>query len=216
MSPVLSASLWAGAFLGTHFVLSHPPVRTPLVARLGLGGFAAAYSLVSLVTWGPLAWIWWTARPAGALLWLRRDPLSVHGAEVVATLGAMLLVGGLAQPAPSSITSTARGPLAPRGATHVTRHPMMMGLALMLLPHLWLNGWALDLVFFGAHLALAVLGAAHQDHRHRARPEYADFCAHTSFFPDPRGLPRVGGRVAAAMAAGVAMAAALRWAHRWF
>jgi uncharacterized membrane protein len=71
------------AFVGLHFLLSHP-LRTPLVRRLGEKGFQGVYSVQSLLTFGLMIyfyrvigrepqvwnfgeWVW----PVGALLmWL--------------------------------------------------------------------------------------------------------------------------------------------------
>ena len=41
------------AFVGSHFLLSHP-LRAPLVARLGTGPFMGLYSLVALASF---AWL---------------------------------------------------------------------------------------------------------------------------------------------------------------
>ena len=37
-------------FVGSHFGMSHAPVRSSLVARVGEGGFLGLYSLVSAAT----------------------------------------------------------------------------------------------------------------------------------------------------------------------
>jgi uncharacterized membrane protein len=43
------------AFVGTHFLMSHP-LRSPLIAKLGEKGFAGLYSLVALLTFGWMIW----------------------------------------------------------------------------------------------------------------------------------------------------------------
>ena len=48
MLMVMSAAI---AFVGTHFLLSHP-LRAPLVARVGEKGFLGLYSLVAFATLG--------------------------------------------------------------------------------------------------------------------------------------------------------------------
>ena len=48
MDPAVTvAALWA-LFLGSHLVLSHPPVREPLRARFGANAFSLAYSVFAL------------------------------------------------------------------------------------------------------------------------------------------------------------------------
>lgn len=209
-----SAAL-GGTFLVTHFVMSHPPVRARLVQRLGDRGFQGVYSLVALASYVPWVAVWVTHRHAGPALWVLRSPAAVHGAELVAACGVALAVAGVVNPAPSSVTGP-RGQLGVRGLSHVTRHPLNLGVAMLMAAHVAVNGWVGDLVFFGGHLALALLGPWHQDLRHRAaRPEYAAFADATSFWPNPLGLARVGGRGAAALALGLVLAVALRYGHRW-
>ena len=53
------------AFVGSHFLLSHP-LRAPLVAQAGAGGFAGLYSLVAAATLGWAVWEW---RRAPVDLW---------------------------------------------------------------------------------------------------------------------------------------------------
>ena len=50
---MLDLLLASVAFVGTHFLLSHP-LRQPLVRLVGEGPFAGLYSLVAIVT---LAWM---------------------------------------------------------------------------------------------------------------------------------------------------------------
>ena len=63
----------AVAFVGTHFLLSHP-LRGPLVSRTGERGFLLLYSVVAAVT---LGWIYfaYTRAPAVPLLWPVGDGL---------------------------------------------------------------------------------------------------------------------------------------------
>ncbi|HZB69790.1 MAG TPA: NnrU family protein, partial [Sphingomicrobium sp.] len=50
-------ALASAAFVGTHFLLSHP-LREPLVRRVGAGPFQGLYSLVALVTFGWMIWVY--------------------------------------------------------------------------------------------------------------------------------------------------------------
>ena len=57
----------AAAFVGTHFLLSHP-LRSPLVKAVGANGFMGVYALVAFATLGWLAHAY-RAAPATAPLW---------------------------------------------------------------------------------------------------------------------------------------------------
>ncbi|MBQ94760.1 MAG: MFS transporter, partial [Actinobacteria bacterium] len=68
MDPLLSLIAGSVAFVGTHFVLSHP-LRVPLVSVIGENGFRGLYSLVALATfvWAVLAFR--AVGPGGTPLW---------------------------------------------------------------------------------------------------------------------------------------------------
>lgn len=218
MDPVPVIAALSLAFVGSHLVFSHPPVRTALVSGLGRGPFLELYSLMSLALWLPLVGVWWTHRHAGTLYWAARGNWVVHLAELVAMTGLALMVAGVAHPAPTGPAWRTTGrALAVRGAEAITRHPLFMGIGLLSLAHVLVNGWVGDLWFCGAHLALAVLGALHQDQRHRAaRPEYEDYMRATTLWPNPLGLRALDARTWASLGAGVALAVLIRFAHRWF
>lgn len=218
MDPIARLAVLSLAFVGSHFLLSHRPVREVLVARLGAGPFRGLYALLSVALFVPQVWTWWTYRHAGTALWVFRSPAVVHAMEVVALVGVAMAVAGFAVPAPSSMESRVKGDhLDVRGLSHVTRHPLMWGIALLCLAHLPTNGWPSDLWFWGSNLVLALVGAALQDRRlAHTRPGYADFLARTTFWPNPAGLPRIGRRSLLAGGVGAALAAGVRFAHGWF
>ena len=51
MTPQAGLFLSAIAFVGLHFLLSHP-LRGPLVGRLGEKGFQGLYSVLAILTFG--------------------------------------------------------------------------------------------------------------------------------------------------------------------
>ena len=51
MTPRAGLFLSALAFVGTHFLLSHP-LRAPLVRAMGEGAFRGLYSLIAAITLG--------------------------------------------------------------------------------------------------------------------------------------------------------------------
>src|SRR5260370_34409575 len=82
----------AVAFVGSHFVLSHP-LRRGLVSALGETGFLGVYSVVAFVTLGWLIAAYLKA-PLTAPLWPVRDGLWAV-ANVLMLIASMLLMGSL-------------------------------------------------------------------------------------------------------------------------
>ena len=85
MTPQMGLFFSAIAFVGLHFLLSHP-LRDPLVRRLGAGPFQGIYSLIAIVALGamihyysvigdePQLWV------AGDAAWLAASILMWFGA----------------------------------------------------------------------------------------------------------------------------------------
>ncbi|HEX8256139.1 MAG TPA: NnrU family protein [Allosphingosinicella sp.] len=161
MSALASLALATIAFVGTHFLLSHP-LRAPLAARLGERGFAGLYLLVAFVTlgWMILAWrsvensdplwiapLWWWRIASGLML-----------------LALILLVGSLvrnpALPHPGAWPATIPPP---RGVLAITRHPMNWSFMIWALVHLSLWGSPRNLIVAGGILILALFGSIGQD-----------------------------------------------------
>ncbi|NCP11984.1 MAG: MFS transporter [Sphingomonadales bacterium] len=173
------------AFVGSHFVLSHP-LRAPLARRLGEGGFRGLYSLVALATFGWMLWAW-RAAP---------DRVDYNGGDtawIVATalmwVASVLLVGSFsgnpALPAPGASRAALRDP---RGVFAITRHPMMWSFAIWGLVHVLIAPSARNHVLMLAIIVLALGGAFGQDgkkerlmgdvwHGWRAKTAYVPFAA---------------------------------------
>ena len=169
-------------FVLSHLVLSHGAVREGLVAKLGQWPFRGLYSLVSFLTLGPAAVLWWQNRHLGPVLW-ELNPWVERGIALVLMLFAIELITlSLANPSPASMLP---GNNEPRGILRVTRHPMNMGLALFGLTHLLSNGTVGDVAFFGSFFILGVSGPFHMDARlKKQRGEgFAEFCRTTSVIP---------------------------------
>lgn len=216
MHPTIAITTHWVLFIGTHLLMSHPPVRARLVARLGAGPFAAVYSLVAIALFAPMTWIWWSHRHEGPLLWMLRGGAVTHLTEGLVLVGLAVTVGGIVSPAPSSMGKQVQGPIEVRGMAAVSRHPVFMGLSLVAVGHLLVNGWAADVAFWAGFPVVTVLGGLHQDQRKSAEnPHYADFIARTGFVPftAPSQLPRIGGRALAGAAVGAALAVGLRLFH---
>lgn len=197
------------AFVGGHFLLSHP-LRAPLVVRLGTGGFLGVYSLVALATFG-WAVVAWRAAPV-ELAWIAPAWAWPLGA-VVMLLAAILLVGSVATPNPALPGMPANsGAAAPRGVQRITRHPMMWAFALWAIVHGGLAGSTRTLALSVAILILALVGARLQDGKKRDQlgSAWEAHEAATSFVPFGRGFAMPGW---IALLGGIVLFAVATWIH---
>lgn len=171
-------------FVGSHFILSAVPLRRRLVAALGQYGFLALYSLVALAAF---AWMVWSYRLA-PYLWVWGSPDWARMIVfAVMPLSAMLVTTGFLTANPSAVLGDyvlQRDDPAP-GIFKVTRHPVMLGMALWAAAHLLANGNAAGILLFGSLLILAVGGIAHIERKRRASndPAWQRLTAVTSIMP---------------------------------
>jgi len=182
MDPIAHLALATLVFLATHFVAS-TPARRPLVEALGEKAYLGAYSLVSFVTIGWMAWAYLRApfqplwQVPGVKLW----PL------VVMPFALVLVASGVMTRNPSAVGQAAalRADEPARGILRVTRHPVMWGIALWAAVHLLARGDVASLLFFGGFLILALAGTALIDARKADTlgEEWARFVAVTSNVP---------------------------------
>lgn len=183
MSTAVALSLlWLG-FIGTHIALADDKVEPGLRARLTDQGFLGVYSLVAFAFFVPLVWIYWTNRHAGEWLWVvSLGPVARGLLYATMTFALGLLVAGSVRPTPASV---APGEASVEGATRITRHPVVMGIGLLMGLHVIPNGNTADLAFFGGFVALGLVGAWHQDKRKLAYgdPAFLEFHAATAFLP---------------------------------
>lgn len=212
------AGLWI-AFAATHMGLSSLRWRPRLVAALGRLGFLGLYSLVALAIFVPMVSIYFANQHAGPHLWYLGYWTPVRwGVYLGMALALSLVVGGLIQPSPASMTG---GRAEARGMLRITRHPLIMGFGVFGLLHLLAaNVNASELAFFAGFPIFAVIGCRHQDQRKlviQGEP-YRRFCAETSLLPFGRGgLPQALRESYGIVAVAVGLAVALRAVHpSWF
>lgn len=148
------------AFVGTHFIMSHP-LRAPMVSLLGALGFQLAYTAVSA---GTLAWVYFAFKAA--------PPADLPGSgdlgwaiATVLTVPAMVLFAGSIMGNPALPTPQAEEQIRaePRGSLKVTRHPMMWSFGLWALSHIVLFWSVRTLVVAVSMGVLALVGAHFQD-----------------------------------------------------
>ena len=207
----------AVAFVGSHFLLSHP-LRRPIVGAIGEKGFQGVYSLVAFATLGWMIAAYRSA-PMTGVLWPVGDVLWAVVTAVM-LIASILLMGSLIRnPAlptggrPGSLPEVALGVFA------VTRHPMMWAFALWGLCHIAVFPVAKNIVVAAAIIILALVGAALQDRKkEQLQPElWPAWESKTSFLPFAAiaaGRARLGGFGLHALLGGLVVWLVATWAHR--
>lgn len=200
------------AFVGTHFLMSHP-LRAGMVGALGERGFALFYTLVSLLTFGGMIWVYpdatveapaplWNAGRAGWII-----------ATLLMWLGSVLFMGSLrrnpALPRPGRRIEKIDEP---NGVFAITRHPMMWGFALWAIVHAIVNPTEASLVLNFAIAFLALVGAVMQDRKKAMLlgDLWREWLSKTSFMPYGRGLKSADGF---ALATGTLVWLGATWVH---
>lgn len=210
LAPLIAAAL---AFVGTHFVLSHP-LRGPLVRLTGEKGFPALYSVVAFATFAWLV-VAFRAAPPVEPLWNGQSEGAWIAASLLTLLAAVLFIGSLqgnpAMPDPRAAAHAAKGP---HGVFFVTRHPMMWSFALWSAAHILISPTPRVMVLAGAMAFLALVGSHLQDRKKEALmgAAWAGWEAQTSYWPRLGALGRAGARN---WLIGAAIWLAATWAHVW-
>jgi uncharacterized membrane protein len=190
VSPIGWLALASAAFVGSHFLLSHP-LRAAVVARLGEKGFALLYAVIAFAT---LFAMWWTygaaAEVAPAPYW-DAGQAGWIAATLLMWLGSILFVGSLRRnPAFPRPDRPVQAIEPARGVFAITRHPMNWGFALWALVHIIANPTLASLIVSAAILLLAIGGSVGQDiKKERALGDvWREWQARTAFVPFGRGV----------------------------
>ena len=207
MTPQMGLTGSALLFVGLHFLLSHP-LRGPLVRTVGEGPFRGIYSLIAIVTFGLMIYYY---RVIGdePPLWPITDAYWIAG-TLLMWLGSILFVGSfVGNPALPGARRPSGGP---SGVLAITRHPMMWGFAIWAAVHLMVVATPKALVFDGAIILLALVGAAMQDRKKKRLmgQNWRDWSARTAFVPFTRGLASPG---LFAFVGGTVLLLAASWLH---
>lgn len=218
MTDIGNLAVACAAFVGSHFLLSHP-LRAPLARAMGEGGFRTLYSLVALATFG---WILWAlaAVPPGMPAWLAGDAGWI-AASAAMWFASILLVGSFignpALPTPGAAVMAMRNPV---GVFAITRHPMMWSFAIWAVVHMLIWPTAEGHILSTAILILALGGALGQDMKKAALmgDAWRGWTRRTAFVPFSG---QVGGRIPLGAAwpgslvliAGTLLWLALTWLH---
>ncbi|MEQ8343992.1 MAG: NnrU family protein [Sneathiellaceae bacterium] len=170
-------------WIGIH-VLVAGAARPAIAGRIGEAGFAALFSVLSVIGLAGLILAW--ARAPYVEVW---PPVTVLGFAplILMPFALLFFVPSVTQKNPTSAGPPASGPAAlpVRGITRVTRHPMLWAFALWALGHLLANGDLASLLFFGGILVVALNGMPSIDRKRRRSlgADYDAFVAQTSILP---------------------------------
>ena len=171
-------------FVGSHFLLSWPPLRSRLVGAIGERAFLGGYALLAAVF---LVWATFAFRAAPRLPLWDWGPGGRHIVLAVMPFAFMLAVIGLSSRNPTAVggESALEGAQSARGIVTITRHPFLWGAALWALSHMGANGHAAALIFFGGLALLALGGMAAIDHKRALSQgaKWRSFSAATSAMP---------------------------------
>jgi uncharacterized membrane protein len=200
------------AFVGTHFLMSHP-LRAEMARIFKPGGFALVYSAISLLLFywmvtefrrAPKDAPYW---PVGDILWAIASALTM--------VAAILFTGSLVRNPSFPGASEKLAAQKPFGVYKVTRHPMMWGFALWGTAHILVAPRPDNFIFSGSIILLALAGAKAQE-RKKAKligVGWDAWLRQTSFVPQIASLGKIG---VAPWIAGIALWAVATWAHNFF
>jgi uncharacterized membrane protein len=199
------------------FFLSHsfpvrPPLRPWLQTRLGASGFTLAYSTLSLAV---LAWLIGAAGRAPHLILWDWAPWQVHVPLVVMGPVCLILALSIGQPNPFSFGGAHNDQFDPTrpGIVRLSRHPLLLALALWAAAHVMPNGDLAHVILFGTFAVFALLGGRLIDRRKRREmgPEWQGMLDRVAATPLLSVSP--SGDTLLRLAASIALYGALLWAH---
>jgi uncharacterized membrane protein len=208
LTPQAGLLLSSIAFVGTHFLLSHP-LRGPLVRTMGEGPFRGVYSMVALITFGLMVFFYHAIGRETYLMWNAGDAGWIIG-TILMWLAAILFVGSfLGNPALVGALGPRGGP---SGVLRITRHPMMWSFAIWAAVHMMIIAQFKTVVFDSAIIILALVGAYMQDRKKAGQmgEDWHDWTAQTAFVPFTRGLANPG---IVALVGGTLLFLIATWAH---
>jgi uncharacterized membrane protein len=174
-------ALLMAAFVVTHIGMATAASRDGIVARAGEKGFQGLYALVSFALLGAAMYVYRDLEPVP--LWVAPTG-AWHVATLVMLLASILFVGSVT-PANKALAGVPVTDRPASGVLRITRHPMMWSFALWAAVHATLSGSLPTVILAVGIGALALLGAAHQDHKKRRLmgETWARYERETSYWP---------------------------------
>jgi len=173
----------AAGFFAIHIGLAGTTLRDRVAGRLGQVGFQSFFSLLSFLL---LIWMVTAYRNAPTIV-LWEIPVLYWLPVILSPFSMIFAVGAYSSPNATGAGGgkALRQENPDRGIFRVTRHPLLVGIALWAFAHLLANGDVASLILFGSLLATSVFGPASIDAKlHRRSPEaYERLAAVTSIIP---------------------------------
>jgi len=169
----MTAYIVAGwsAFMGSHLIMSHPPIREKLIEKMGKDNFLGVYSVVAIGTLAPTIYAYTKFGRKGATLWNGETNkiLSIAGNSLKG-LAAVTLSQAVNNLSPVSMAEQMQKvkkiePYEAKGILRITRHPLFGSLAFWGLGNCLIHGRIIDLVFYGGFPLFWIIGSIHQDYR---------------------------------------------------
>jgi uncharacterized membrane protein len=177
--PVFLSTL---AFVGSHFIMSHP-LRGVMVRTFGEGPFAAIYSGISAAFFGWMI----IAYYAAPLVPLWEVTPALRWVAVALMLPASVLFVLSLTPKNPTLGPRNAAPLheATIAAFAITRHPMLSSFTLWAIAHILANGDAATLLFAGGIALLSFVGGMAIDAKKKRQlgAAYEGFLSRTSYVP---------------------------------
>ena len=212
MDGYLNLVLACVAFVGTHFLMSHP-MRKEMVRIFRPTGFTLVYSVVSLLTFGWMAFAFVHA-PKDATFWPALDSVWI-AASVLTLLASILFVGSLVRNPSFPMASEKLAAQKPFGVFRMTRHPMMWSFALWGIAHIIVTPRPDNFIFSGAIIFMALVGAKAQEIK-KAKlvgVEWDAWLRQTRFVLSVAPIAAIG---FTPWLLGIALWIAASWAHQYF
>ncbi len=182
MTSTVSLALATIAFVGTHFLLSHP-LRLALMRNIGESGFRIIYTVVALLTFG---WMILAFPGADAVpIWIAPAWWWAAGSAIM-LLASILLIGSFVRnpafPHPGAEKQATRPAT---GVFAITRHPMNWSFILWASVHLSVWGSPRSIIVAAGILILALFGSIGQDRKKLAAmgESWRGWQSRTSFVP---------------------------------
>lgn len=199
-------------FFLSHLLPVRPPLRPWLQRRLGPVGFTLVYSALSLAV---LAWLIEAAGRAPHVALWDWAPWQVHVPLTVMGPVCLILALSIGRPNPFSFGGARNDQFDPAqpGIVRLSRHPLLLALALWAAAHVVPNGDLAHVILFGTFAAFAMMGGRLIDRRKRREmgPEWQRMRDRLADAPLLPAAP--SGDTLLRVAAGVALYGTLLWAH---
>lgn len=208
------ALAWAAFFI-THSLPLRPFMRPWLQARLGRRGFTIAYSALSLLA---LGWLIGAAGRAPFVPLWDWAPWQSHLTLAIMLIVCLILALAIGRPNPFSFGGARNDRFDPAraGIVRLTRHPLLVALALWAGAHVVPNGDVAHVLMFGVFAVFAAFGGRLIDRR-RQRDMGTDWgrlhAAVIARRENARPVSWTG--LFARLATGVALYGVLIWLHPW-